>query len=143
MTSVHGGEGPRSAVVYSGALGHKTTWVEYHWRKMRNESDQIFARPHAAQSSAAAILLCHHYCISAVLYGGPFPNSTGALQSGPLEVEEEHSVARCDLFANYFAGKIDHICSELNDGLIAQSLDVLECRIFSYCMGSHSDYAAQ
>lgn len=39
-----------------------------------------------------------------------------------MEVEGEHSVACFDLFANYFAGKIDHIHSELD----ARSLDVQE-----------------
>lgn len=37
------------------------------------------------------------------------------------KIEEEHSSACCVQFATYFAGKIYHIPSELDSGLLSQT----------------------
>lgn len=42
--------------------------------------------------------------------------------SGPSEVEGKHSTALCDLFANYFTGKTDCICVELDIRCQGQNL---------------------
>lgn len=59
---------------------------------------------------------------------GLFSEVQGFLQSVPMMVEGEYSVVRCDAFTNYFAGKIDHVHSELNAGLTIQNLEMQERR---------------
>lgn len=58
------------------------------------------------------------------MFSGPVFWGVKALTIWSHMVEGQHSVARCDLFANYFASKSDCIYSELDSGLNVQNLDV-------------------
>lgn len=93
-----------------------------------NEATKLLSESAQSYSDAAAAAIA-----SALLH------SVGLLQSGPPGVGVQQSMAHCDPFATYFAGKIFHIRSDAEFRVENGYAGVSNLSGF---MGQFSDYAA-
>lgn len=91
---------------------------------MKRESDQTLARARAWAYIvvAKATVIVSVQLRPVVVFSG----SAWAFMICPSELEGEHSIAHCDLFANYLASKINCIHSQLDAGIQRESLDICE-----------------